>query len=158
MKELSQESTCSERAVYRDFESRDSWQPILQSVVNPEGVLLKVVNRYPISWGSSFLGTWKKLALRLQNPRLKQIHFHTLRHWKATMEFHKTRNILHVQQTLGHKNIQNTMIYTHLIDLETDDYDSATANSVDQARKLIEAGFEYVCTRNEQCCSGSGNR
>lgn len=41
------------------------------------------------------------------------------------------------------------MIYTRLIDLETDDYDSATVDSVDQARKLIEAGFEYVCTHNE---------
>lgn len=46
VKELSQKSTCSERTVYRDFEIRDSWQPVLQSVVNPEGVLLKVVNRY----------------------------------------------------------------------------------------------------------------
>ena len=41
LKELSQKSTCSERTVYRDFESRDSWQPILQSVVNPQGVLLR---------------------------------------------------------------------------------------------------------------------
>ena len=46
VKELSQKSTCSERTVYRDFEIRGSWQPVLQSVVNPEGVLLKVVNRY----------------------------------------------------------------------------------------------------------------
>jgi hypothetical protein len=37
VKELSQESTCSERTVYRDFEVRDSWQPVLQSVVNPGG-------------------------------------------------------------------------------------------------------------------------
>jgi transcriptional antiterminator len=46
VRELSQKSTCSERTVYRDFESRDSWQPILKSVANPEGILLKVVNRY----------------------------------------------------------------------------------------------------------------
>lgn len=36
---------------------------------------------YPISWRSSFLGARKKLALKLQNLRLKQIHFHTLKHW-----------------------------------------------------------------------------
>jgi len=46
VKELSQKCACSRRAVYNDFESREGWQPILQSVVNPEGVLLKVVNRY----------------------------------------------------------------------------------------------------------------
>jgi len=32
--------------VYSDFESRESWQPSLQSVVDSEGVLLKVINRY----------------------------------------------------------------------------------------------------------------
>jgi len=46
VKELSVKCACSERAVYSDFETRGSWQPTLQSVVNSEGVLLKVVNRY----------------------------------------------------------------------------------------------------------------
>ena len=44
--ELSQKSSCTKRAVYKDFETRESWQPILQSVVEPNAVLLKVVNRY----------------------------------------------------------------------------------------------------------------
>jgi integrase len=109
----------------------------------------KVFHGYPISWRTSFLRTRKKLAFKLQNPRLRQIHFHTLRHWKATMEYHKTNSLLHVRQMLGHKNIQNTMIYTQLIEFENDDYHSATANNVEDAKKLIEAGFEYVCTHNE---------
>ena len=46
MNELSQKSSCTKRAVYKDFETRESWQPILQSVVEPNAVLLKVVNRY----------------------------------------------------------------------------------------------------------------
>jgi len=46
VKELSQKLGCSERTVYYDFESRADWQPIIQSVINPETVLLKVVNRY----------------------------------------------------------------------------------------------------------------
>jgi hypothetical protein len=46
VKELSQKSACTERTVYYDFESRASWQPTVQSVTNPEAVLLKVVNRY----------------------------------------------------------------------------------------------------------------
>jgi hypothetical protein len=46
VKELSQKIGCSGRTVYRDFESRMEWQPVLQSVINPDGVLLKVVNRY----------------------------------------------------------------------------------------------------------------
>lgn len=41
------------------------------------------------------------------------------------------------------------MIYTQLINFESDDYHSATASNVEEAKKLIEAGFEYVCTHNE---------
>jgi hypothetical protein len=44
--ELSQKATCTKRAVYKDFETRENWQPSLQSVINPEKVLLKVINRY----------------------------------------------------------------------------------------------------------------
>ncbi|MEM2593341.1 MAG: tyrosine-type recombinase/integrase [Candidatus Bathyarchaeia archaeon] len=56
------------------------------------------------------------MAHKLNNLRLKQIHFHTIRHWKATMEYAKTRDILHVMKVLGHKNIKNTLIYTHLVE------------------------------------------
>jgi hypothetical protein len=46
VKELSQKAACSKRTLYNDFEIRAIWQPVLQSVVKPEAVLLKVVNRY----------------------------------------------------------------------------------------------------------------
>jgi hypothetical protein len=36
-----------------------------------------------------------------------------------------------------------------LVEFEGDEYHSAIANNVDQAKKLIEAGFEYVCSYNE---------
>jgi len=85
-----------------------------------------------------------KLARTLQNPRLLQIHFHTLRHFKATMEYHRTRNILYVKQLLGHKRLENTEIYTHLIEFENDEYHSATAKTIEEAKQLIETGFEYV--------------
>ena len=49
---------------------------------------------------------------------------------------------------LGHKNIKNTLIYTQLIDVRSDEYVCKTAETVDEAAKLIEAGFEYVCEIN----------
>ncbi|MGC8999358.1 MAG: tyrosine-type recombinase/integrase, partial [Candidatus Bathyarchaeia archaeon] len=53
----------------------------------------------------------KQLAYKLNNPRLLKIGFHTFRHWKGTMEYHKTKDIIHVKELLGHRNIQNTLIY-----------------------------------------------
>ena len=73
-----------------------------------------------------------------------QIHFHTLRHWKATMEYAKTKDILYVMQLLGHKNIKNTLKYTQLVNFETDEYTCKAAETLEEASQLIEAGFEYV--------------
>lgn len=93
---------------------------------------------------TSFNHTRKNLAEKLKNPRLLQIHFHTLRHWRGTMEYHRTRDILHVKRLLGHKRIENTELYTHLIEFENEEYHSATAKNLTEARQLIESGFEYV--------------
>jgi hypothetical protein len=50
-------------------------------------------------------------------------------------------------QFLGHKNIKNTLLYTQLIKFEKeDDFYSATAKTSNEAKELIESGFEYVCT------------
>ena len=47
---------------------------------------------------------------------------------------------------LGHRNINNTLLYTQLVNFESDEYHSAVAKSTEEARELIEAEFEYVCT------------
>jgi hypothetical protein len=46
---------------------------------------------------------------------------------------------------LGHKSIQNTLLYTQLANFESDEYHSATAKTVEEAQKLVEAGFEFDC-------------
>ncbi|MCS7114254.1 MAG: site-specific integrase [Nitrososphaerota archaeon] len=104
-------------------------------------------------FGSSSLRTIRRLfqkqrqriAQKLENPRLLNITFHTLRHWKATMEYHRTKDILHVMRILGHKNIKNTLIYTQLIPSSEDEYICKVAKTIEEAKKLIEAGFDYVC-------------
>jgi integrase len=99
---------------------------------------------------NSFNAQRKNAAEKLGNPRILQIHFHTFRHWRATMEYHRTKDILKVMRLLGHKNIANTLIYTQLVEFEDDDkYCTAVANNVQEARKLLETGFEYVCSHNE---------
>jgi len=46
---------------------------------------------------------------------------------------------------LGHKNIKNTQIYMHLADFKGEEYHSEVARTIDEARKLIESGFSFVC-------------
>jgi site-specific recombinase XerD len=56
----------------------------------------------------------QSLAFILQNLRLKEIGLRIFRHWKATIEYNKTRDILQVQQLLGHRDLRNTLIYINL--------------------------------------------
>jgi integrase len=85
------------------------------------------------------------IAKKLKNPQIRKIRLYDLRHFFATYLYHRTKDILLTKEMLGHRNIQNTLVYTHLVDFgEDDSYNSATAKNIGEAKKLIEAGFEYV--------------
>ena len=73
------------------------------------------------------------------------------------MEYRKTRDILHVKEVLGHKSLNNTMLYTQLISFKDDDFTAAVAHSEEEACKLIEAGFEYVANLAKIKSSGNEN-
>jgi hypothetical protein len=64
------------------------------------------------------------------------------------MEYHKTKDILHVKRILGHKSVQNTMIYINLeaalYQIRSDQFTVRVAQTLDEACKLVEAGFSYV--------------
>jgi len=47
-------------------------------------------------------------------------------------------------QLLGHKNIRNTLVYTHLVSFESDEWTCKVAKTIDDAKSLIEDGFEYI--------------
>ena len=63
------------------------------------------------------------------------------------MLYHKTKDILLVKRQLGHKSINNTLIY---IDLEAtlyntkDEWTHIVAKTLDEACNAIDTGFEYV--------------
>ena len=65
------------------------------------------------------------------------------------MEYHKTRDILHVMQILGHRSITNTLKYTQLINFKDDEYTAKVAHSEQEVCQLLEGGYEYVCDYNE---------
>lgn len=90
----------------------------------------------------------RKAASKLANPRLEKITFVTLRHWKGTIEYHKTKDILHVKRVLGHKCIQSTMVYINLdqayFSESSEEFTARVAHNVNEACELVKAGFEYV--------------
>jgi integrase len=125
-------------------------QNLLDRILNlPKKSELIFCSRQTSSVVSSFALTKKRLAKKLNNPRLQRITFHTFRHWKATMEYHKTKDTLHVQALLRHRNIKNTLVYINIEQglfgvQNADEYHVKVASNVQEASKLVEVGFEYV--------------
>jgi integrase len=89
----------------------------------------------------------RKIAQKVQNPRIEAITFKTMRHWRASTLYFKTKDLLLVKDTLGHKAIASTMKYTHLINqLSEEEYAVKGARNEAEAKPLIEVGFQYTVT------------
>jgi integrase len=94
-----------------------------------------------------------RASKKLNNPRLMQISFHTLRHWKGTTEYHNTKDIKHVQYILGHKHSDTTDIYINLEQASfltsIDAWISKVSHSIEEEQQLIDTGFQLVRSVNE---------
>jgi hypothetical protein len=68
------------------------------------------------------------------------------------VEYNKTRDILHVQQLLGHRDLRNTLIYINLEKVifqnAGKEYHIKVAEDLQEACKLLEVGFEYFTDLN----------
>jgi integrase len=87
-----------------------------------------------------------RTAKKLNRPELIKYRLYDLRHYFATMLYAKTKDILLVKQQMGHKRIEHTLIYTHLINFANDEYISRTVQlgtptTLKEICELAEAGF-----------------
>ena len=113
----------------------------------------RVFGNGPInSFKSTYQKTRKRLAVKLQNPRLRKISFHTFRHWKATSLYHETKNPYYVKDFLGHKELRSTEIYINiertLFEESTDGFTVKVTEKPEEIKDLLEVGFEYVCQKD----------
>ena len=64
-------------------------------------------------------------------------------------------------QVLGHKNVKDTTVYINLeraiFKENNDEFSVRAISDLDEACKLLEVGFEYVCDMDGKNCSGNGN-
>jgi integrase len=97
---------------------------------------------------TTFIELRNRVAKRTNNPRLKQISLHTFRHWKATTEYYKGRDGVHVRHLLGHRSAVMTDRYIHLVETlyhdDSGEWTCKVAHNEKEAADLIESGFTYV--------------
>ena len=94
---------------------------------------------------TSFARQRNKLAKKMQNPRLKQIHFHTLRHLRATLTYYQSGgDILKVKYILGHKRLDTTGRYAHYQAFRNEEYTVRRPITREEEDQLIQDGFQFV--------------
>lgn len=101
---------------------------------------------------SCFFIQRRRIAKKLANPEFKKVHFHSFRHWKATTEYHKNKDIIHVQEVLGHKNIKITRGYIYIEralykNAKNDNFHTKVAKTQEEIIQLLDAGFDYIMTK-----------
>jgi integrase len=88
----------------------------------------------------------QKLANIQRNPRFTQIHLHTFRYYYAKKKLLETNNKPYVQYLLGHKSTASTDRYTNFKNYPVEGkYNSAIALTMEDAKRYIEEGWQYVC-------------
>jgi len=69
------------------------------------------------------------------------------------MLYHQTKDILFVKQFLGHKKIENTLLYIQLAEAifkdTGDEFTVRVASKPEEIKSLLETGFEYVCEKDD---------
>jgi integrase len=95
----------------------------------------------------------RRIAKKLGNPDILKVHFHSFRHWRATMEYHKTKDLIHVQEMLGNKNIEITRSYIVIektlfkTNIE-DGFYTKVASTQEEILQLLDSGFDYVLQKD----------
>jgi integrase len=112
---------------------------------------LKTNDRVFPTTSKSICNSYRKLrnalAEQLNDTELHQIRLYDFRHFKASMEYDKTKDLLYVKQLLGHKDLRTTLRYTQLINIQdNDEWTCKATRNTEEAMKLIEVGFQIVTT------------
>ena len=95
-------------------------------------------------YGKNFRILRNRLAEKLHDPTLKTIRLYDFRHYFCTKKCYELKNPFVVMNLMGHKRLETTQIYMHLLNLEEGEWVCEGAQTKEQAIKLIEAGFQYV--------------
>ncbi len=95
-------------------------------------------------YGKNYRHLRNRIAKKLQNPTLKNIRLYDFRRYFCTKKLYDTQNAYVVMKLMGHKRLETTQNYMHLLNLEEIEWICSGATNKKEAMQLIEAGFEYV--------------
>jgi integrase len=90
----------------------------------------------------------KKVVEKYNLPEADKVHLHTFRHFYASRLYQETKDLVLVKTQLGHRNIKNTEIYTHIINFNSNRYEAKAlaVGNIDEICKMLTEGWNVVTT------------
>ena len=89
-------------------------------------------------------------GIKAAEPRPPKISFHTFCNCKATLLHHQTKDPYYIKQLLDHKSTEIYItIERTIFEPSSDEYTVKIAKDPKDIKDLLEAGFEYVCNKEE---------
>jgi site-specific recombinase XerD len=98
------------------------------------------------SYGESYRRFRNRLAKKLNEPSIATIRLYDLRHAWITKTLMRINNVEIVRQLVGHKRLNTTQKYIHLLATDSQEFDVQGAETKEQAFKLLSAGYTYTDT------------
>jgi len=97
-------------------------------------------------YGESFRRARNRLAQKLNDPTIKTIRLYDLRHYYVTKQLMRIQNAEIVRQIIGHKNLNTTQKYMHLLAGTSGEWIVEGTTDKERAKQLLTADFTYQLT------------
>lgn len=95
-------------------------------------------------YGKYYRAMRNKLAKDLKDSSIHTIRLYDFRHYFCSKQLNDTKDPYFVMVQMGHKKLETTQKYMHLMNLNDDEWACKTASTVEEVTQLVEAGFQYV--------------
>jgi integrase len=98
------------------------------------------------NYGKDYRVFRNRLAKKLQDPTIRTIRLYDLRHAYATKQLRRTQNAEIVRQLMGHKKLDTTQKYLHLLAGNNGEWIVEGTTDKKRAQELLETDFTYQLT------------
>jgi integrase len=100
----------------------------------------------PATYGEHFIRLKHRLARTLQDPQYLSIKLYDLRHAYVTTQLRRTQNTEIVRQIMGHKRLDTTQKYLHLLSGNSGEWIVEGTTDKERAKQLLKEDFTYQLT------------
>ena len=98
------------------------------------------------NFGKAFRHFRNRLAKKLNDPTIHNIRLYDLRHYYCTKQLKRTQNTEIVRQLMGHKQLNTTQKYLHLLGYGNAEWIVEGTDDKERAKQLLKEDFQYQLT------------